>query len=432
MRAKLFTAFEKMNKTVYILILFLIFFFAFALRVGITWKFVGLSSPPDINAQPDQERYEILTYNLMRGKGYVLPEEQPEPTGRVPPGMPLTLLPVYAIFGRSFVAARIWLGMLSALTCIITAFIARPYLGRATAVLAGIMLALYPNHFYYAMHLVTEVPYALFTALALMFAVASLHQAGVHKDLLAGFFWGASALTRPQTVLILPLGFLAALLSRNMRGTHVRRWAIQAAVLVLMVTPWVVRNAVVIGKAALSTHFGNTLWDGHNELLFNDPKYHHLLGTPLATTAPSSTDELLQQYPLHGSEVERDDQAKRYALESIRNNLDQMPLLTFAKLKHFVSPFHVTENAAVKWAFAGGWIVAALLMCGGIWKLWNTNRTFTVLMLLPFIVTLTTCLIFFSTPRYRDAVAPAYMVLAAAGMHHVLYWLAKPPKNTSD
>lgn len=418
-------ALDTMPQKTYTIALLVIFFLAFLLRIGLVYQFVGLSAPPDLNAQPDQERYEIVTYNLARGKGFAFPEKNPIPTGKVPPGLPITLLPVYFIWGRSFAAMRIWFCLLSALTCVVTAWIARPYLGRVTAILAALMLALYPNHFYYAMHLVTEVPYALFTALALAWTVASLVHGRWRDDVLAGLFWGASLLTRPQALLMIPLGFCAALLSRQSRRVYLRRWLIQSIVVGCLVTPWIIRNGIVLGKAALSTHGGHTLWDGYNELVFNDPAYRQYRGTPLATTIPSSSAVLLKRHPLSGSEIEQDEQARQYALASIRSNLSQLPSLTLAKLRLFLSPFHITENTAVKWAFAGGWLVAALCMLFGCGPIWKTNRAFTLVLLLPCAVVFITCLMFFTIPRYRDAVAPAYMVFSAAGVMRVRNWLSK-------
>src|ERR671924_1661172 len=65
----------------------LIFVLAFALRIGVTITFQGLSSPPKYEAQPDQVEYEQLAFNLSTGRGYSTP------TGRLtahrPPGTSL-------------------------------------------------------------------------------------------------------------------------------------------------------------------------------------------------------------------------------------------------------------------------------------------------------------------------------------------------------
>lgn len=399
-----------MQKT-YIISLFLISFLALTLRVGMTWKFVGLSAPPDFDAFSDQIDYEMFAYRLSIGKGYTTQDGQP--TASRTPGASLMLLPIYVIWGRSYTAGRIWFCLLSALTCLIVALSTRPYFGKKVALLAAIMLTFYPGHFYYSMHFLSEVPFAFFLGLAVWCTVLSLQEEKTGMDIGAGIFWGAAILTRAQIVFMIPLAFLWTLFSRKVRREYLRHWGIQVIVVIFVLMPWVVRNALFLGHATLSTVAGATFWGANNELTFNDPTCRGLW---------VKTSILSQTHPLSGTEVERDQMALRYGLQSIHDNFHKLPQLLFAKIFRLLSPTHETENIAVYWAFALGWIFVAPLMLIGIGVAWKKEPQITGFLSLPFVSSIVTATIFWGALRFRDAVAPAFIIFAAVGAHQIAQW----------
>ena len=401
----------KITQKAYIIYLLLVFFLALALRIGMTKQFVGLSSEPDFGAQPDQIDYEMFAYRLSIGEGYTT--QDGEPTARRTPGTSLTLLPVYVIWGRSYPAGRMWFSLLSALTCVIVALITRPIFGKKVALLAAVMLTFYPGHFYYSMHFLSEAPFAFFLAVAVWCTALSFQKEKIGLDIGAGILWGAALLTRAQIMFMIPLAFLGALFSRKARRKYLRHWSLQVIVVILVLMPWVARNVIVLGHAKISTLSGDTFWGANNELTFNDPAYRGLW---------VKTSILTQTHPLSGTEVERDQMAFRYGLQSIHDNLHKLPHLLFAKIVRLLSPTHETENIAVYWAFALGWGFVAPFMIVGSGVALKKSPPITSLLLLPFVSSIITAMIFWGAIRFRDTVAPPFIILAAIGAHQIAQW----------
>jgi 4-amino-4-deoxy-L-arabinose transferase-like glycosyltransferase len=392
------------SRWAYYSLLGIIFLVAFAVRVGITARFQGMNSPPSYSANPDQVEYEELAYHWSAGEGYSL--SPGTPTACRPPGTPLVLLPVYALFGHSFLAARLWLCLLSAATCIATAWLARKGFGQVVGLGSAAWLAVYPGHFYYAMHFLSEVPAALFLVLACGFTWNSWQHGRKRDDLLAGLCWGGVVLTRPQFILVVPVGLMLVLIAgRGQRKRGLAHLALQTAALAALVVPWVVRNAVVMGKPALCTIVGGyTYWGAHNEVVLANPNLR-------GSWVPCG--QLLDAaHPLQGSEVEREAAAWSYGLAFVRGHLGEMPGLCLAKLGRFVSPWVDTPNRIVAWAFALGWFVTAPFLFAGLVLAARVNRPALVVCTVPLLVTVLTVVGFYGSERFRDAVSPLLAIFA--------------------
>ncbi len=143
--------------------------FALLLRVGVASRFQGLGAEPNADAQPDQVDYEQFAYRLSAGLGYTTAAGVP--TATRPPGTSFAIDPIYVLFGHSYWWARLWFCFLSALTCAATGWLAWECFTPAAGILAATWLAVYPGPFYYPMHFVSEVPYALALTLALVLSI---------------------------------------------------------------------------------------------------------------------------------------------------------------------------------------------------------------------------------------------------------------------
>jgi len=391
----------------------IVFLFALAIRLGLTYQFVGLDAPPDANANSDQVDYEILAYHMVIGEGYAVTPGTPTATRT--PGTSLTLAPAYAVFGRSFIAGRVWFCVLSALTCVWVAWLGSICMSRIVGLLAGVGLAVYPAHAYSAMHFVSETPFGFWLMLALIASMYSLRKqrGGWEIDLLAGALWAMVVYTRPQMLLAVPFAIAiagGAFLLRDRRC--LKACAVQVAVLALVLSPWVMRNAMVMGKPTMSTIVGYGLWGSHNELTFNDPAYR---GGWVKASVLIDAD-----HPLTGTEVQRNDQALAYGIESIRAHTNQMPGLIAAKLWRLISPIKDTDNGLVKIAFAAGWLAVAPLMLLGVLVAYKDTPAAVWLLMLPVFATLASTIVFYGSDRFRDAIAPVLIVFATVGLYGIL------------
>lgn len=391
----------------------LVFLVALVARLTLTHRFVGLDAPPDVSANSDQVDYEILAHHMTTGRGYAIVPGQPTATRT--PGTSLTLVPVYALFGRSFALGRVWFCVLSALTCVLAVWLGTLCFNRIVGLFAGIGLALYPAHAYSAMHFVSETPFGFWLLLALIATgyAYKRQRGGWGVNILAGVLWALAVYTRPQLLLAVPVaGALAAIAFAMWDREHLKRFAVQAVVLMLVLSPWVARNAVVMGQPTLSTITGYGLWGSHNERTFNDPAYRG--GWVKAS-------ELIDaKHPLSGGEVQRNAQATRYGKQAILAHIDRMPALIAAKLWRLVTPIKDTDNRMVQLAFASGWIVVGPLMLVGLVVTLKRKPATAWLLLLPILATIAGTVIFYGSDRFRDSVAPVFVVFAAAGAYRLL------------
>lgn len=379
---------------------------ALIIRLAAAQLFVGLASEPRGSAQPDQIDYEYLAWSVVSNGRYAMPNGAA--TAHRPPGTSLMLLPVYATVGRSFAVARVWFCVLGAATCIFTGLLARALFRSETAGLAAAsLLAVYPGHFYYSLHFVSEVPFGLFTALALWLVMTPVSSSRwrLAADLGAGASAGLAALTRPQMLLLPALAAAVAVVVRPGRAALARA-AVVAAAFALCLAPWVARNVAVMGRATLSTVGGYTFWGAHNRTI---------LAPELTGLWVRTSDLTDPTHPLTDDEVANEAASWRYGMEFVRTHMGDMPRLVTWKLIRLVAPFEPTSNRAVYWAFAIAWIAIAPLVIVGIREVMRAGPTAASVALLPLATTLVTVLIFYGSIRFRDSNAPVLAALAGGG-----------------
>ncbi len=146
------------------------------------------------NATPDSALYLCLGESIARGDGYVF---NGEPHTFVPPGLPLILAGAARFLGPEFIYYRLvmalagltaaWFGYL---------FVVR-LCGEDTALLAGGVFALNHILLYNSTFVLADVPYALFTFIALNAALSAAEDSSHYARLaVAGLLMGIPPLIR--------------------------------------------------------------------------------------------------------------------------------------------------------------------------------------------------------------------------------------------
>lgn len=397
-----------MSKRSYILGLAVITLLAWALRLAVTERFVGLASPPDPADGLDQLDYELFAYRMSQGLGYTLADGTP--SARRAPGTSLVILPVYWLLGRSYLAARLWITALSALTCWAAAWVVRPTCGAWAALLTAAGVAVNPGLFYYAIHLWSEAPFCLFVTLATGFSLRSWKEDRPGHRLAAGLCWGLACLTRPQVLFMAPFLLLAwCWADQALRRRLVREVAWQSAIVVILAAPWVIRNYWVLGKPTMATLVGShTFWGAHNDRTFHDPRVRGLWIT--LSEIPHAP------LPLPKDELAQERVAWNLGLASLRNNWQLLPQLAVWKLYRLLTPFEDTANRQAYWVFAWGWIVTIPWLPWGWGELARRDPSLLRLIALQIAATVLCTLVFYGAIRFRHALEPQLMMLAAMGM----------------
>ncbi len=412
---------------------------AFGVRVGMTSAFVGLGAPPDAEANVDQVDFEQLAYHVASGQGFTL--EDHAPTARRAPGAVFTFAPAYWIVGRDFAAMRLWIIALSVATCLLCMAIGWQLAGPGAGLLAGLGLAVYPGHAYYAMHMLSETPFAFWLAAAVFCSLVAHRFHASSTSLLARWGWVIASgvafamlvLTKPQFLLLAPLavGWIGWRMwrDRDARGLgHPQRWvaaAVTLSVATVLVVPWGLRNHAAVGVTGLSSIVGLGLWGGNNERVLDDPVWR---GRWLKIS------ELERQLnaPLPAGEAAANAEAKRRGMAFIREHPGEMPALMLSKVGRLLSPWPRTSNPAVAWSEAIAWMTLAPFATLGLWTVIRRRPEAWPVLVAPLLVTLATTVMFFGIVRYRNALAPILVALGAVGMANVLAYTTSLLKSKAQ
>jgi 4-amino-4-deoxy-L-arabinose transferase-like glycosyltransferase len=195
-----------------------------------------------------------LARSIAQGQGFSSPTDSNSgPSAWTAPVYPYILAGVFKMFGI-YTAASAWVilafnSIFSSLTSwtlyLLGSRIYQEGVGRA----AAWTWAVFPYVIYWPVRVVWEVSLTTFLlswALGLTIRMAQRHR---WRDwILYGLLWGLILLTNTAVVVLLPL-FLAWLLVERSRSA--RRWlgaGLAVVVLVLLATPWTVRNYQVFGR----------------------------------------------------------------------------------------------------------------------------------------------------------------------------------------
>jgi 4-amino-4-deoxy-L-arabinose transferase-like glycosyltransferase len=245
------------------------------LVVALVVRLAVIGATSDYQPVQDPQDYDRIARSLAAGDGF--PQSITAPAGGEsafrPPGYPLFLAAVYEVTGRYWNMARVIQAFLGALTAGLVGLIAWQLWGRRLVALVALAIAAaYPPLVLSSTALISE---AVFLPLMLAAIAATLHYrragAGPGWAALAGALLGAAILVRPVALLlVVPLAF--GLRLRPARWRHpLAAPAVMIAVCLAFVTPWIVRNAVVMDQLTMATEADYLLAGVYNPTARHDP-----------------------------------------------------------------------------------------------------------------------------------------------------------------
>ncbi len=193
--------------------------------VALAWRL--FFAFPTAAPEADAADYLRLAQGLRRGGSYV--DAAGQPTAFRPPLYPLLL----SLTGPDVRVAVALQSALGAANCLLAVALASRWLARPAPWLAGLLLAIDPVHASASSRLLSEI---LYQTLFLLSLLALDDRRSPRRALLSGLLSG--------------LGLLA-------------RTALFLAGAVLAVSPWLARNALVMGAPVLSTQGGITFYSSY-------------------------------------------------------------------------------------------------------------------------------------------------------------------------
>jgi 4-amino-4-deoxy-L-arabinose transferase-like glycosyltransferase len=212
-----------------------------------------------LNSVPDD--YDKIAHNLAQGHGYVLAPGTPGTMQRLPL-YPLLLAGFFAVLGDSVWPILLAQAAIDALSGLLVRGLADRLFGdRVVSSLAGLLFALYPGFLVASARLVTEPVYTFLLLGAVTLYLVGRSGRVVSATALAGLVLGCAALCK-SAGLLLPfcLGSLArSNLDRSRAMAIARTTAILLGAVLVVLSPWIVRNFLLIGRVFPASTIGGTV-----------------------------------------------------------------------------------------------------------------------------------------------------------------------------
>jgi 4-amino-4-deoxy-L-arabinose transferase-like glycosyltransferase len=362
---------------------------------------------------------------LASGRGFSSPFANPTgPTAWMGPMFPWLLAQVFRVFGvysrSSAIAILLLNSLFSALTCIPVFLIAKRTFGARVATWSAWAWAVFPYAVYLGAGRIWENSLSTLLITFVFWFVLRLSD-GAPPTAWAGFglLVGLAALSNPIVLGVLP--FLLAWACRQLRECK-QSWKLSLALamvaLMLVVTPWEIRNYRVFGKFIpirgnfwAEMRFGNT-----GDLSDIYPDWAH----------PSTSESEWQEYARLG-EVAYMERERGLALDFIRRYPGAFTSLTLRRVGYTWTGFwsrHPVYMANEPFQIPNTVFCSSLtvLMLLGLRKSWRSRARETVPLVLMIAVLPLTYYITHPCMDYRHFIDPEIVILA-------VFWLASRSKR---
>ena len=253
-------------------------------------SFYAPMMPPTNQPFPNSDAayYDYHAQSVLLGMGYL---------GDIPtrPLYILLLVFLHVLFGQNYALIVAGQSFVLALFPVTLYFLGRKIHSRA----AGVMIAFFAifrelttlwvssaTRVSDTRTLLTDLPTALMITLTCLFVMRWLENRSVQRALVAGGIFGVILLLRTQSVIILPLVLLLALLAFWPQWRNAgRMMALIVLGIVVTVAPWLIHNYLVIGQFA-----------------FDDPRQLAAISSQYALTGNLNTSEFnIQSQSLTGN-----------------------------------------------------------------------------------------------------------------------------------
>jgi 4-amino-4-deoxy-L-arabinose transferase-like glycosyltransferase len=275
-----------------------------------------------------------IARSLAVGDGFASPMQYPTgPTAYLAPGYPLILSAIFRLFGI-YTAASAWaayaINAVSAgLTCLVLFRLGSAIFGNATGIVAAALFAAYPTAIWFAIGTIWDV---CILALCLPALLLWFHLLPAdpppQKLVLTGFWMGLMSLLNPVIATVGLVGLCSVWI--RLRGAGHARYlkpATAAVVCFLVLLPWMVRNALVVGEFTPRGAAGVNLRQGNSELASK-------AGTGTFQSALNPADSGTEGQRMKDlGEAAYDRACGREAIEFIRRNPGKFFALTWIRFQ---------------------------------------------------------------------------------------------------
>jgi hypothetical protein len=389
----------------------------------------------------DASAYHLIGRGLARGRGYVRPFDallldRVRPTAEYPPLFPVLLAVLDRLGLGSVTAQRLALTGLGGITVGLIGLVGRRTAGAAVGIVAASIAAVSPMLFLSESILMAEALAVPLVALSLLLALRVVERPSTARFAGLGAALGALALTRAEgallaILLIAPLAWRSAPDPR----ARLRRAGAAIGVVVCVVAPWTIRNALRLdGFVPISTNAA-TLIDGANCDATYDGRLAGLWRETFSTGGTASTDqgaECFEGFAIADPRFTERDAAARHLREGTeyaRTHLADLPRVASVRVLRTFGLWHPgaqidyesLEGRPRRAQAAGtvlGWCLLGLAV-GGLAVLLRRRLPVWPLVA-PIVSTVVVAALTYGQQRFRAGAEPSLCVLAAVAVTFVV------------
>jgi hypothetical protein len=397
---------------------------ASAVALGATARFVYLSHGAPAFVGGDGFDYHLSALRLADGLGYTSAfGDVGAETAHHPPGWVTVLTAVTWAGGRSMWVHQVT-GLIIGLGVIVLAgLVGRRYVGRRVGIVAAVLAAAYPGFWVLDVQILSE-PLGLVVTGLLMLVLADLwERPTLTRAIFAGAAAGALALIRSEQLALVVLGVFPILLfnRRVMLRQRLAWTAVAGVTTVVLIAPWAVHN---LGRfeepVLLSTNGGTTLLQGNCRTTYG--------GELMGSFDPNCAFALALRNP-DLDRSQRDVEARRVAMDNMRDNLDRLPATVLARYGRLLAVFRPSHTVGLDagwlnvaswpvWAWVSSfWVVVPLAVYGSMRM--RRSRCFQWPLVAPAVIVLLVGAVVFGDPRYHTLADLGLVVLSAVALDHL-------------
>ena len=365
----------------------------------------------------DSEGYWELARTIARGQPYEYSPLQYKVFRT--PGYPIVLAPLFLLkHDPPVIWGRVLSALLGTAAVGAVAALAGILFDRRTALLAGIIAAVYPEAIALSVFILSEAPFTPLMVLNLIAWTLAWRATSAKQvagwSLAAGLCAGLATLMRPSWLLFVPFAAAIGVAIGPSRWKHAKIAAVMLVGLCLPMSPWWIRNHAVAGRfVPTSLQVGASLYDGLNP---NATGASDMRFVAVFVEQQWAADEQPGADTTGLFEDRLDRRMRDASLGWARNNPARVVQLAGIK---FLRMWNPVPNAAefgstpLRLILAATFVPVILLALVAAWRHLRRDWPY-LLLVLPAIYFTCLHMIFVSSIRYRQPAMLPLIVLAAA------------------
>lgn len=245
-----------------------------------------------------------------------------------PPLYTYFIAAVFGVIGKSVSAVCFIQAFLSMIMCYAVFLISKKTISARAGLIAAGLCAVYPALIHTSGQLWSETLFMFFLYIAIFCFFVSEKQSSIAWRIATGVFLGLAALTREAGIFVLIAFLIYLILNYRSLTISLKRFWIIALFMVLVISPWTIRNHLVFKKfVPIATNGGINFYMGNNP---------EATGTFRWALPPGTTWN--QESPNGFFETEANRLGYEHGIRFITENLGQSVVLTAKKAFYLWQP----------------------------------------------------------------------------------------------